>query len=210
MAKAEVRALALLKASLQDTSRKEEASSKRLARLLADDAGRDLLLDLTDQVLRIRNAKRSAECLHDLTAEGVPASLGGFDRIGLATLGKVAPAIPTITEKAVDWRINKDTADVILASEEPMFSTYVRRRTGEGFRINVNILGEAILGNHEAGARTNKVLDRIRRPDVDYVSVKISAICANLDVLAEEDSLARIEEQLIKLYREGGIAHVNL
>ena len=201
MAKAEVRALALLKASLQDTSRKEEASSKRLARLLADDAGRDLLLDLTDQVLRIRNAKRSAERLHDLTAEGVPASLGGFDRIGLATLGKVAPAIPAITERAVDWRINKDTADVILASEEPMFSTYVRRRTGEGFRINVNILGEAILGNDEAGARAAKVLDRIRRPDVDYVSVKISAICANLDVLAEEDSLARIEEQLIELYR---------
>ena len=32
-------------------------------------------------------------------------------------------------------------------------------------------------------------------------SVKISAICANLDVLAEQDSLARIETQLIELYR---------
>ena len=200
-AKAEARALALLEASLGDTSRKEAASSKRLARLLADDAGRDLLLDLTDQVLRIPDAKRSAERLHDLTAEGVPAALGGFDRFGLATLGKVAPTIPAITEKAVDWRISKDTADVILASEEPTFSKYVRRRTGDGFRINVNILGEAILGNDEAGARAAKVLDRIRRPDVDYVSVKISAICANLDVLAEEDSLARIEEQLIELYR---------
>ena len=41
MAKAEARALALLEASLVDTSRKEAASSERLARLLADDAGRD-------------------------------------------------------------------------------------------------------------------------------------------------------------------------
>ncbi len=201
MVKAEARALALLEASLEDTSRKEAASSKRLARLLADDAGRDLLLDLTDQVLRIRDAKRSAKRLHDLTADGVPASLGGFDRLGLATLGKVAPAIPAITEKAVDWRISKDTADVILASEEPTFSKYVQRRTCEGFRINVNVLGEAILGNDEAAARCANVLDRITRPDVDYVSVKISAICANLDVLAEEESLARIEEQLVTLYR---------
>lgn len=207
MAKAEARALALLEASLANTSRKEAASSKRLARLLADDAGRDLLLDLTDQVLRIRDPKRSAERLHDLTAEGVPASLGGFDRLGLATLGKVAPAIPAITEKAVDWRISKDTADVILASEEPTFSDYVERRTNEGFRINVNILGEAILGNDEATARCANVLNRITRPDVDYVSVKISAICANLDVLAEEDSFARIEEQLIALYRAARDSH---
>ena len=201
MAKAQARALALLEASLADTSRAEASSSKRLARLLADDAGRDLLLDLTDQVLRIRDPKRAARRLHDLTAGGVPASLGGVDRLGLATLGKVAPAIPAITERAVDWRIGKDTADVILAAEEPNFSRYVQRRTGEGFRINVNLLGEAILGNDEAATRCAKVLARIRRPDVDYVSVKISAICANLDVLAEEDSLARIEAQLIELYR---------
>ncbi len=32
-------------------------------------------------------------------------------------------------------------------------------------------------------------------------TVKISAICANLDVLAEQDSLARIEERLTDLYR---------
>lgn len=201
MAKAEARALALLKASLADTSRKEAASSKRLARLLADDAGRDLLLDLTDQVLRIRDRKRSAERLHDLTATGVPASLGGIDRLGLASLGKVAPAMPWVAEQAVDWRIGKDTADVILAAEEPAFSKYVDRRTGEGFRINLNILGEAILGNDEAIARADKVLNRIRRTDVDYVSVKISAICANLDVLAEQDSLTRVEAQLVELYR---------
>ena len=106
--KAEARAIALLEASLGDTSRAEAASSKRLARLLADDAGRDLLLDLTDQVLRIRDRKRAAERLHDLTAGGVPASLGGFDRLGLATLGKVAPAMPWVSEQAVDWRIGKD------------------------------------------------------------------------------------------------------
>ena len=99
----QARALALLEASLADTSRAEASSAKHLSRLLADEAGRDLLLDLTDQVLRIRNAKRSARRLADLTAQGVPASLGGFDRFGLASLGKVARLIPGITEKAVDW-----------------------------------------------------------------------------------------------------------
>lgn len=201
IAKAQARALALLEASLADTSRSEAAASQRLARLLADDAGRDLLLDLTDQVLRIRDPKRAARRLHDLTENGVPRSLGGIDRMGLATLGKVAPAMPRIAERAVDWRIGKDTSDVILDAADPQFSRYVARRTGEGFRINVNVLGEAILSDEEAEARMRKVLDRIRRPDVTYVSVKISAVCANLDILAEDDSLARIDEQLTRLYR---------
>jgi RHH-type transcriptional regulator, proline utilization regulon repressor / proline dehydrogenase / delta 1-pyrroline-5-carboxylate dehydrogenase len=197
---AQARALALLEASLADTSRAEARSAKRLSRLLADEAGRDLLLDLTDQVLRIRNAKRSARRLADLTAQGVPASLGGFDRFGLASLGKVARLIPGITEKAVDWRIAKDTAGVILPSEDPAFSKYVHNRKSDGFSLNINVLGESILGDDEARERTNMVRTRIQRSDVNYVSVKISAICANLDVLAKHESLERIEQRLIDLY----------
>ncbi len=195
------RALALLEASLADTSRKEAASATRLSTLLADDQGRDLLLDLTDQVLRIRKAKRSARRLHDLTAEGVPVSLGRFDRFGLATLGKIAPLIPRITEKAVGWRISKDTAGVILPSEDPAFSKYVKNRKSDGFNLNINVLGEAILGDDEATKRTESVRNQILRPDVSYVSVKISAVCANLDALAKTASLQRIEERLHDLYR---------
>ena len=198
---AQARALALLEASLADTSRKEAASANRLSTLLADSAGRDLLLDLTDQVLRIRKAKRSARRLHDLTAVGVPASLGWFDRFGLATLGKVAPLIPGITEKAVNWRIAKDTAGVILPSEDPAFSKYMKNRKADGFNLNINVLGEAILGDDEATKRTDSVRSRILRPDVNYVSVKISAVCANLDVLAKKESLERIGERLSDLYR---------
>ena len=201
VARAEARARELLTQSLADTSRSEAASSKRLARLLADDAGRDLLLDLTDQVLRIRDPKRAARRLSDLTGEGVPASLGAKDRWGLTFLGRLAPLFPRLAERAVDWRIGKDTSDVILDAADPQFSRYVAKRDQDGFRVNINVLGEAILGDDEADARTRKVLERIQRPDVDYVSVKISAICANLDVLADEDSLARITERLTMLYR---------
>ena len=59
----------------------------------------------------------------------------------------------------------------------------VARPTGSGSTSTCS--GEAILGDDEAdralpqGARAAS-----SRPDVDYVSVKISALCANLDVLA--------------------------
>ncbi len=201
IAAAESLALAMLTAAESDTTSGERAQAKRLARLLDDEAGRDLLLDLTDQVLRIRAPKRAARRLHDLTKAGVPAALGAFDRFGLVMLGATAPAAPALADRAVDWRISKDTSGVILPAEEQAFATYIRQRTAEGFRLNINVLGEAILGDAEAAERCRKVLAKITRPDVDYISVKISAICANLDVLAEQDSLDRIAEQLRPLYR---------
>ena len=171
------------------TTRAERARAHRLNALLSDEAGRDLLLDLTDQVLRIRDPHRSARRLHDLTTGTVPTSLGFTDRLGLRALGLIAPAVPVLAERAVDWRIDRDTAGVILPADDPAFAQYVQGRRAEGFRLNVNVLGESILGDEEAAERCRKVVARIRRPDVDYVSVKISALCANLDVLAEADSL---------------------
>ncbi len=194
-------ALLMLTRAEAQTTRVERGRAHRLDALLSDEAGRDLLLDLTDQVLRIRDPRRSARRLHDLTEGSVPTSLSPFDRFGLKALGTVAEALPRVAERAVDWRIERDTAGVILPAEDPAFAEYVRGRRRDGFRLNVNVLGESILGDDEATARTGKVVARIRRPDVDYVSVKISALCANLDVLGEADSLQRIEARLREIYR---------
>ena len=74
------------------------------------------------------------------------------------------------------------------------------RRHGEGFDVNVNLLGEAIVGDDEADARLDALCARMRRPDVAYVSVKISALCANLDVLAFDHEVERIAERLRTVY----------
>jgi len=45
----------------------------------------------------------------------------------------------------------------------------------------VNVLGEAILSDAEAAERMTMIRERIARPDVSYVSLKISAVFANLE-----------------------------
>jgi RHH-type proline utilization regulon transcriptional repressor/proline dehydrogenase/delta 1-pyrroline-5-carboxylate dehydrogenase len=127
-------------------------------------------------------------------------------------LGVVAPLAPRIAEWAVNWRVGNETRGVILPAEDGPLGRYIRQRTSEGFDININILGEAILGDDEANARFSMVTDRIQRPDVNYVSIKISALCANLDVLAWNNSLERIADRLSALYRVAAAhdAFVNL
>lgn len=201
IAETELLALRILRRALALTRTSERRRAERLSALLSDSAGRDFLLDLTDQVLRIRDPRRAAHRLRDLTKTSLPRSLSLLDRFGLTVLGRIAPVAPRTAERAVDWRIDRDISGVILPADDPDFADYVASARKAGFHLNINVLGEAILGDDEADARCAKVIDRITRSDVDYVSVKISALCANLDILAEGDSLLRVANRLRQVYR---------
>jgi RHH-type proline utilization regulon transcriptional repressor/proline dehydrogenase/delta 1-pyrroline-5-carboxylate dehydrogenase len=67
--------------------------------------------------------------------------------------------------------------------------------------LNVNLLGEAVLGNKEADRRLQKVKDVLSRPDVDYVSVKVSAIVSPHSPWSFNETVSDVIERLTPLYR---------
>ncbi len=84
----------------------------------------------------------------------------------------------------------------MLPAEDGPFAAHAAARAAQSVRLNVNVLGEAILSDQEAARRLAAVRSRLARHDVDYVSVKISALCANLDPLAFDDSVRRASTTL--------------
>jgi RHH-type proline utilization regulon transcriptional repressor/proline dehydrogenase/delta 1-pyrroline-5-carboxylate dehydrogenase len=200
------RAVALAAALLDDARRAEpppaRRRARRLQRLLDDDAGMALSLALTDQVARIPQAARATRRLHDLVAAtGVPSSLGPLDHLALRAGAVLGRWLPGIVDAGVRWRLQRESAGIVLPAEDPAFSRYVARRHDAGIRLNVNVLGEAVLGDGEARRRQADVLARVDRPDVDYVSVKVSSVCAQVSSLAFDRSVERIAERLGVLYR---------
>ena len=65
-----------------------------------------------------------------------------------------------------------------------------------GIRMNINQLGEAILGESEAHHRLQQVVDRLTDKDCDYISVKISAIFSQIHLVAFEETVKLIQERL--------------
>jgi RHH-type proline utilization regulon transcriptional repressor/proline dehydrogenase/delta 1-pyrroline-5-carboxylate dehydrogenase len=195
------RAEALLTASLRGSTHRERARQRRLSAVVHDRALRALTFALTDEVLRFDDDRRSAARFRAIVHQfGVPRSLSVMDRLLLQVGARLAAPLPTVVMPLVRRRIVAESHGVVLDAADPSFARHVVRRRDGGFRLNVNVLGEAILSDAEADERMRLVRERIARPDVDHVSLKISAVVANLDVFAFEYSVDRICERLRVLY----------
>jgi RHH-type transcriptional regulator, proline utilization regulon repressor / proline dehydrogenase / delta 1-pyrroline-5-carboxylate dehydrogenase len=190
----------LLRAAEAGTTRAERRRQRRLGRLLADSAARDLVQRLTDEVLRLDRPRTAAHRFARLTAGGIPAAVGRGDRLSLALGARVAPLLPSVVMPIVRRRIIAETRGLVIPAEGSALSRHIRRRSRAGMQLNLNVLGEAIVSDAEAEQRIERVIAVMRRPDVDYVSVKISAVCALLDVYAFEHSVERISAALRRIY----------
>ena len=144
-----------------------------------------------------RAARRFAALVESADLSAMPRVDRWLLRVGAA----LAPAMPRIVMPLVQRRLRAEADGVILPADDPAFADHLRERTRQGIRSNVNVLGEAIVGDGEARHRSAMVTERLRRPDVDYVSVKISAICPSIAPVAFDDTVDRVVERLRPLYR---------
>lgn len=91
---------------------------------------------------------------------------------------------------------------IILPAENTLLRKHIQGRNSEGVRLNINLLGEAVLGDHEANQRLNSIIELVQRPEVNYASVKISSIVSQLITIDHEGSVQRAAAQLRLLYRQ--------
>jgi RHH-type proline utilization regulon transcriptional repressor/proline dehydrogenase/delta 1-pyrroline-5-carboxylate dehydrogenase len=68
-------------------------------------------------------------------------------------------------------------------------------------RLNLNHLGEAILGEDEAKKRLDVYLNDLKNPEIDYVSIKISTIFSQINLLSWDKTLDILADRLRELYR---------
>src|SRR5688500_3986233 len=137
-ARAVALAAELLVESRRLEARPERRRRRRLARLLADPAGRAFTMVLTDEVARIRDKKRAARRFADVVGEqGVPAFAGPLDRMLLRVGATVAPRLPSLVMPLVIARLRRESAGIILPAEDRPLTRHLTQRRAAGIRVNV-------------------------------------------------------------------------
>ncbi|GAB4237554.1 MAG: bifunctional proline dehydrogenase/L-glutamate gamma-semialdehyde dehydrogenase [Chlamydiales bacterium] len=132
---------------------------------------------------------------------GVPQFLPWGKRMQLIAFKNLGTKIPQLSVPLAQHVIKKKTEQFVLPGERGKLYSILQKRRREGVRINLNHLGEAILGEQEADKRLQVYLDDLASPDVEYISVKISSIFSQINLLAWEQTVEILASRLRLLYR---------
>ncbi len=173
----------------------------KMSRMMDDPAGKALTLAMVDQVFRPVNYARSADQFRYLLDQyGIPNYLPFHERIAMRVAAKASSLAPDVVMPVVAQKMRADTDQVILPSEDDKLKPHLAKRKIQGTHMNLNQLGEAILGEHEAENRMQQVLDLLACPDCEYVSVKISAVFSQINLVAYDQTLELIKKRIRRLY----------
>lgn len=183
-----------------DETPQERATTEQLASLLRDEAGLALAVKFVDEVARPEDAGVAAKVLSRLTAKQA-AFLRPVDR-GLLTIGsKVAPYTSPIAIPIARARLRQIVGHLVVNSNDPALRNHLAQAREDGFSLNINLLGEAVLGEKEAASRTERTRKLIERDDIDYVSIKVSSLVSQITTWDTQGTVERVLERLRPLYR---------
>ena len=195
----------LLKRSQQLQTPQERRQQAELDRMIGHPDDKATLVEMTDQAFRTLTPARVADQLtHILDLQGVPRFFSPLERTMLRGFQSFGEYLPGVAVPLVKDKMRRETANVILPAEEEMLTEHLRQRQREGVRMNVNFLGEALLGEDEALRRLNRYLAALRNPAVECISVKITTVYSQVSSLAREHSTRVVADRLELLYRAAG------
>ncbi|PHS05257.1 MAG: 1-pyrroline-5-carboxylate dehydrogenase [Blastopirellula sp.] len=192
----------LLRDAQQAMRADERRQSAQMARLIEDPKSIGFTIAMVDQLFRSDRPKVQSKRLRAIIQEhGVPRYFPLIDRILLHLGSSMSRFFPGSIMPWIAQRMRADSRRVILDSQPQSLKHYLKQRSAAGFSINLNHLGEAVLGEQEAQRRLETVIDSLKQSDVQYVSVKISAIYSQINLVAWDESLDTIQQRLRKIYR---------
>lgn len=190
---------AVLRASRAGESTTDRVRRALLARLTHDPAGQGFVAAVADRLHRSRSAARSASAVSALlTALDLPSFLPRPLRAPLALAR--ADALPSaLVVSGVRGGIRVGAHGLLHDAHGDAPKRLVARRAAESTTVNVNLVGEVVLGEREAEARAEAYLGLVRDGDARAVSIKLSSIASQLSLSAFDASLDALTPRLARI-----------
>ncbi|GAA2977054.1 hypothetical protein GCM10010460_10160 [Microbacterium terrae] len=193
-------AVALAKRWIAESAEVEaDPAAERLAGVLKDGNGLPFTIGFVDGVMRPESLSAAASNLQRV-APLVPDFLPWYLRTAVRVGGAVAPVLPMPVVPIARRVLREMVGHLIVDARPDKLGPAIAQLRESGARLNLNLLGEAVLGEKEALRRLDGIHELIRRDDVDYVSVKVSAIASHISMWAFDEVVDTVIERLLPLY----------
>ncbi|WP_419763991.1 MAG: proline dehydrogenase family protein [Arcobacter sp.] len=181
----------------------EKEFHSKMQIMLANPKDKVLLIELMDQSFRCESNSRIADQILFLFDKyGLAKFFTSKDRILLWFFKNIGVYIPDVSVPLFVDQIRDDTKTVVLKGEDAPFNKHLKMRREEKTRVNVNLIGEVVLGEEEAQERIEKYLKALENPNIDYISIKISTIYSQINPLNFEGTVQVLVKKLTRIYEQ--------
>ncbi|KAA9393313.1 aldehyde dehydrogenase family protein [Kocuria coralli] len=177
----------------------------RLAAILKDPKGLEFTTGFVDRVIRTEDSRAAAKALQRVS-KLAPRSLSALDRSQIVAGGSLSRLAPAVVIPVARGRLRQMVGHLVIDARPAAFGKAIARLTERGNPLNINLLGEEVLGGTEADKHLADVDELLDRDDVDYASIKVSSVVAQLSHWGFEGTVERVVERLLPLYTKAAAA----
>ncbi len=176
-----------------------DRAAARLAGVLADPDGLTFTVGFVDGVIRPDSVVAAAAQLRRI-APIVPEFLPWYLRGAVRAGGALAPFMPVPVVPVARRALREMVGHLVVDARPARLGPVLARLRSSGARLNINLLGEAVLGDREADRRLDGIHELVRRPDVDYVSVKVTGVVSRIMLWGFDEVVDDVVARLLPLY----------
>ena len=175
----------------------------KMNKMLDKPEDKALLIELMDQCFRAdSNARIADQIIFLLEKHGMANFFTTKDRMLLWLFQNIGKYLPDLSVPMFVDQIREDTRTVVIKGEDKPFNEHLVKRKSEGTRVNINLIGEVVLGEEEAEERIEKYLKALSNPNIDYISIKISTIYSQINALNFDHTVDVLVDKLTRIYEQ--------
>ncbi|MEH3143507.1 MAG: 1-pyrroline-5-carboxylate dehydrogenase, partial [Mycobacterium kyogaense] len=149
-------------------------------------------------MIRPDDHRVAAANLRDL-ARTAPGFLPWHLRRLIALGAALSLVVPGLVIPIARRALREMVGHLLVDATDRRLGPSIARIRDRGVSLNINLLGEAVLGRDEAQRRLDGTERLLARPDVDYVSIKVSATVPPHSPWAFDEAVDHVERSLLPL-----------
>lgn len=185
----------------QKLSEFEDSFHAKMQKLLTNPVDKVFLIELMDQSFRSHDVSRVENQIDYLFSKyGMATFFTSSERFLVFLFRHAGTYIPQISIPLFVDNIRADTKKVVLPADDKQLNRHLQNRRSHNTRVNINLIGEAVLGEAEAQMRMDKYLEALENPNIDYLSIKISTLYSQISPIAYEHTVHELTPRLARIF----------
>ncbi|MEB2787862.1 proline dehydrogenase family protein [Campylobacter upsaliensis] len=186
----------------QNLSASERQFHAKMQKLLNNPKNKVMLIELLDRSFRCKDKKASFELIeHTLNKFGIADFFSAFEKFLLFSFLNFGKLAPNLSVPFFVSHLRNDTKAMVLDANESFLAPHIAKRKSENnITLNVNLIGEEVLGEVESKYRMQKYEEALKSSYITYISIKITTIFSQINIIDFDYSKEEVVKRLDKLY----------